>query len=180
MNFRNSIFTFVLLFLSLSIAHSSFADTSKDGMETVLFKKGDLGYNTFRIPAILAAKDGTLLVFIEGRLNSDADHGRVDMFMRRSLDGGKTWEQPKLILSDGKNSCGNPQPILDKATGDIVLFYYWANASDSETKIISGKSADRRRAFIVRSSDNGKTWGNPKEITGDVLTPDMTWYVAGP
>ena len=180
MNFRNSIFTFVLLFLSLSIAHSSFADTSKDGMETVLFKKGDLGYNTFRIPAILAAKDGTLLVFIEGRLNSDADHGRVDMFMRRSLDGGKTWEQPRLILSDGKNSCGNPQPILDKATGDIVLFYYWANASDSETKIISGKSADRRRAFIVRSSDNGKTWGNPKEITGDVLTPDMTWYVAGP
>ncbi|GEM_PF-5849606 len=79
MNFRNSIFTFVLLFLSLSIVHSSFADTSKDGMETVLFKKGDLGYNTFRIPAILAAKDGTLLVFIEGRLNSDADHGRVDM-----------------------------------------------------------------------------------------------------
>ena len=62
MNFRNSIFTFVLLFLSLSIAHSSFSDTSKDGMETVLFKKGDLGYNTFRIPAILAAKDGTLLV----------------------------------------------------------------------------------------------------------------------
>ncbi len=176
---------YIALLLVMSFPCAMRADSSQGGVsgenaEIVLFKRGDLGYNTFRIPAILTAADGSLLVFVEGRLNSAADHGRVDMFMRRSSDGGKTWEDPKLILSDGKNSCGNPQAILDRKTGDIVLFYYWANASDSESKIISGKSSDRRRAFIVRSSDNGITWGKPKEITEDVLTPDMTWYVAGP
>lgn len=34
--------------------------------------------------------------------------------------------------------------------------------------------------FLLSSSDDGKTWTTPKEITVDVKKPDWTWYATGP
>ena len=40
---------------------------------------------------------GTVLLFCEGRKNSRRDHGDVDLIMTRSMDGGRTWSEHKLI-----------------------------------------------------------------------------------
>jgi len=60
-------------------------------IEIDVFTAGAEGYHTYRIPALITAKDGTLLAICEGRKTGRGDHGDVDLVQMRSTDGGKTW-----------------------------------------------------------------------------------------
>ena len=55
-----------------------------------VFAAGESGYHTFRIPAVIAAGDGTLLAFAEGRRAGSADAGDIDLVLKRSRDDGRT------------------------------------------------------------------------------------------
>src|SRR5437667_12773353 len=44
-----------------------------------LFISGTNGYHTYRIPALLLARNGTVLAFCEGRKHSGRDTGKVDL-----------------------------------------------------------------------------------------------------
>ena len=59
-----------------------------------IFKSGENGYNTFRIPSIVITNKGTTLAFAEGRKNSSSDSGDIDIVLKRSNDNGKTWDYP--------------------------------------------------------------------------------------
>ncbi len=56
----------------------------------------------------------------------------------------------------------------------------WNRGEDHEGEIIEGKSLDTRRIFVTSSSDDGRTWAEPREITSAVKRPDWTWYATGP
>ena len=47
------------------------------------------GIHTFRIPALIAARNGTLLAFAEGRRSGGGDAGDIDLVLKRSRDGGR-------------------------------------------------------------------------------------------
>lgn len=49
------------------------------------------GYSCFRIPAVVRTNQGTLLAFAEGRHATCGDAGDIDIVMKRSTDGGRTW-----------------------------------------------------------------------------------------
>ncbi len=116
------------------------------------------GYNTFRIPAVLCTPNGTVLAFCEGRRNNSADVGAIDIVLRRSLDGGKTWSDMTVVVDGGGDTAGNPTPVVDKASGDVVLLFCRnpVNASGPRT------------VFVTRSPDHGVTWTTPVEITSSV------------
>ena len=59
-------------FILLALACTSQAQTTPQTFTTV-FKKGEAGYNSYRIPAIIATKQDTLLAFIEARKDSQGD-----------------------------------------------------------------------------------------------------------
>jgi len=145
-----------------------------------LFRSGTDGYKTFRIPAIITTKKGTILVFAEGRKNSSSDTGDIDLVMKRSDDNGKTWSELKVIRDDSLNVCGNPAPVQDRTTGKIYLFSTWNLGTDREPDIIKQTSKDTRRVYVMVSSDDGKTWSEPKEITSSVKMSNWTWYATGP
>lgn len=147
---------------------------------TYLYKPGDHGYKCFRIPAILTTAKGTLLAFAEARKNHCGDADDIDLVVRRSEDGGKTWSPLSLVWDDGGNTCGNPAPIVDQRTGRILLLSTWNLGSDHEPQIINQKSKDTRRIFILHSDDDGNNWSKAREITADVKQPDWTWYATGP
>jgi len=145
-----------------------------------LFKQGEHGYKTCRIPALLTTKSGALLAFCEGRKGGLSDAGDIDLLVRRSEDHGKTWSEQQVIWDDGANTCGNPAPVLDVATGRISLLATWNLGEDIERKIIAGESKDTRRVFLFHSEDDGRTWTPPREITGDTKKSEWTWYATGP
>jgi sialidase-1 len=169
-----------LIFCFISQLRSVDLEYTRTEQLNYLFESGTYGYNTFRIPAIITTKTGTLLAFAEGRKNSPSDSGDIDLVMKRSEDNGKTWSELIILWDDGANVCGNPAPVSDRTTGDIYLFSTWNLGTDSESEIIKGSSKDTRRVFVMVSHDNGITWLEPLELTGSVKKSTWTWYATGP
>lgn len=148
--------------------------------KAALFAAGKGGYHTYRIPSIIVTKAGTLLAFCEGRKAGRGDAGNIDLLLKRSTDGGRSWSDQQVVWDDGGNTCGNPCPVVDRSTGTVWLLLTWNLGSDHESAIVAGKSKDTRRVFVTKSIDDGRTWDKPADITTKTKKPNWTWYATGP
>jgi sialidase-1 len=147
---------------------------------TPVFTSGRDGYHTYRIPSLVVAPGGALLAFAEGRKHGAGDSGAIDLLVKRSTDGGRTWSRQQVVWDDGPHTCGNPCPVVDRATGTIWLLSTWNRGDDTEPAIIAGESRDTRRVFVLSSRDDGLTWSPAREITASAKLPTWTWYATGP
>jgi sialidase-1 len=145
-----------------------------------LFVSGQDGYHTYRIPALVVTTQGTVLAFCEGRKNSWGDAGDIDLLVKRSTNHGKTWSRQQVVWDDASNTCGNPCAVVDRVTGTIWLLSTWNRGDDHEKDIIAGTSRDTRRVFVTHSTDDGKSWSKPLEITAAAKLTNWTWYATGP
>lgn len=137
------------------------------------------GYHTFRIPAVLRAADGTLLAFAEGRRQNAADKGDIDLVLRRSEDGGRTWEPLQVIWDDADNTCGNPCAVLDEQTGVVWMLGTHNLGTDAEAQIIRNEAQGTRTVWLLSSADHGRTWSRP--VPQPQLKPAAWgWYATGP
>ena len=146
----------------------------------IVFNQGEKGVHTYRIPAIVRTQSGVLLAFAEARHGGSSDTGDIDLVVKRSLDGGKTWGEMITIWDDGANVCGNPAPVVDRRTGRVVLLATWNDGRDHEPAIHHRTSFNTRRVFCLYSDDEGLTWSEPKDITAQAKVPEWTWYATGP
>lgn len=156
------------------------ADDPENESSNPLFVSGAEGYACFRIPAIVRTNDGTLLAFAEGRKKGCSDTGDIDLVLKRSTDGGKSWGPLQVVWDDSANVCGNPAPVVDRQTGRIHLLSTWNLGEDHEREIIDGTSKDTRRVFVLHSDNEGKSWTPPQEISYSVKHRDWSWYATGP
>jgi sialidase-1 len=147
---------------------------------SVPFVSGTEGYSSFRIPAVVTTGKGTLVAFAEGRVGSSADSGNIDVVSKRSADGGCTWGP--LSVDAGSDTADNPAPVVDPATGNIVLVTCYNAGTVTEAQILAGQvTADQtRRVFVQTSTDDGLTWSSRREITGQVKLANWRWYATGP
>lgn len=129
-------------------------------------KIGNEVCHTFRIPALITAKNGDIIALADARYKNGADliHVRdIDIVMRRSRDNGKTWEPIQKIAAFGNGRpASDPSLVLHHKTGDIFCFY---NYMDQD------KSKKEFRLFVQRSSDHGKTWSRALDITDSLVQP---------
>lgn len=149
---------------------------------SVPFAAGQDGYDTFRIPAAVRAADGALVAFAEGRVGGAGDSGNIDVVSKRSSDGGCTWGPLDVVASGAGDTRGNPAPVVDLRTGHIVLLTCYNSGDVSEAQIMRGEVTPEqgRRVFVQTSSDDGRTFSAPREITADVRRPGWRWYATGP
>ena len=172
---------FSLLLMSCLLGTlSSGGGLRSPGKPVEVFISGEDGYHTYRIPAIIRAKDGSLLAFAEGRRGGQGDSGDIDLVLKRSTDGGVTWSAQRCLWDDGPNTCGNPCPVVDRSTGRIHLLMTRNLGSDHERMIIDQTSAESRSVWVMTSDDHGTTWSTPREITKSTKQPNWTWYATGP
>jgi len=129
-----------------------------------VFTNGMNGILIYRIPGIVATPNGTVLAYGEARKHASSDWGEIEIHLRRSTDGGKTWQDSKQIAHFGERIEGNPRKktggeheqtvnnpvaIVDRETG-AVEFLYCVNYA---------------RCFSMRSTDDGVSWSKPVEVT---------------
>jgi len=155
------------LLLVAATSEDQCAWAAEEPQQVDVYTSGQGGYHTYRIPGIVLTNEGTLLAICEGRKTGRGDHGDLDLVLRRSSDGGKTWDPMKLVYEEGgtaKITIGNPCPVVDRTTGTVWLPFCRNND----------------RVFITHSTDDGKTWAVPVEITAGVKDPAWSWYATGP
>jgi sialidase-1 len=166
----------LLLFVFVLAPDSGAADPE----QIEVFVKGQDGYHTYRIPALLVAPKGTVLAFCEGRKNNSSDTGDIDLVLKRSTDNGKTWGKMQVLVDAGTDTIGNPCPVVDRDTGTIWLLLTRNLGADTQKQILDGTSKGTRTVWVMKSSDEGASWSNPVEITAAVKKPSWTWYATGP
>lgn len=143
-----------------------------------LWTAGEGGYHTYRIPALCVSAMGTVLAFTEGRKHSRSDWGEIDILVRRSTDGGKTWDAPRIAATDAGMTVGNPAPVVDASTGTVWVLLTKNPADKGESVIRKGEA--ERTVWVTCSDDDGQTWSAPRDISGDTKRPGWTWYATGP
>src|SRR5260370_742188 len=85
-----------------------------------LLEKGDLfeakrgGYALYRVPGIGVTPPGTLLAYCEARRTGKSDWDTIDIMLRRSTDGGRTWEPRRQIAHFGPRVAKNPVALRQK------------------------------------------------------------------
>ena len=71
----------------------------------------------YRIPSLVTSLNGTLLAFIAGRFHR-TDITPNNIYLRRSMDAGKTWLPAQTVLTDPHNGTEySGAPVVDPATG---------------------------------------------------------------
>lgn len=136
------------------------------------------GYACFRIPAIVRTPQGTLLAFAEGRVLNCGDAADIDIVLKRSTDGGRTWGPLQVVNDGGGDTHGNPAPVVDRATGRVLLTEtYNAGRTDAANCAIPCT----RTPHLQHSDDDGVTWSAPRDLSPEILPADWnSWYATGP
>lgn len=147
-------------------------------VHTLIYQPGDYNSTNYRIPAVITAKDGSIVAVTDKRKYNEGDLPQdIDIVCNRSTDGGHTWSEPYTIaLGTGVNH----------GFGDCALA--WSN---DDNGLIAGfvggpglwnsTPSNPIRTYISRSYDNGQTWTEREDITdfifGDncIVLEQRTW-----
>ncbi|MGP2437298.1 exo-alpha-sialidase [Streptomyces sp. JW3] len=168
-----------LLALSFAVPAAAPAAQAPEFTQQVLFRADqESGYACFRIPAIVRTTDGTLLAFAEGRVRNCGDAADIDIVLKRSADGGRTWGPLRVVNDGGGDTHGNPAPVVDRATGRVLLVetYNTGRADDAGCAIPCD-----RAPHLQYSDDDGLTWSAPRDLTAEIRPAGWnSWYATGP
>ncbi|CAL9648248.1 exo-alpha-sialidase [Streptomyces sp. enrichment culture] len=169
-----------VLALSPLPAHAQPAERAAAFEEQVLFEaaRDPGGYACFRIPAVVRTTEGTLLAFAEGRVLNCGDAGDIDIVLKRSTDGGRTWGPLQVVNDGGGDTHGNPAPVVDRATGRVLLLETY-NAGRTDAANCAVPCA--RTPHLQYSDDDGRTWSAPRDLGPEIRPPGWNaWYATGP
>ena len=154
---------------------------------------GDDNSAAFRIPGLVTTNKGTLLGVYDVRYNSSVDlQEHVDVGLSRSTDGGKTWEKMRLPLAfgefgglpAGQNGVGDPSILVDTKTNNVWVVAAWTHGMGNQRAWWSSHPGmdmnHTAQLVLAKSTDDGKTWSAPINITEQVKDPSWYFLLQGP
>lgn len=154
---------------------------------------GDDGSAAFRIPGLVTTNKGTLLGVYDVRYNSSVDlQEHIDIGLSRSTDGGKTWEKMRLPLAFGQtgglpaaqNGVGDPSILVDTKTNTVWIVAAWTHGMGNQRAWWSshpGMDMNHTAQLVMsKSTDDGKTWSEPINVTEQVKDPSWYFLLQGP
>ncbi len=165
-----------LLVAACLLGASLFAEVSP---AKTLWKAGDNGIKSYRIPAICTAPNGNLIAACDARTYHGGDlnsNQPINISIRRSTDGGKSWTNPVNSFTwpwegDGERwAASDPSFVVDRKAKKIFLFYNVWHVSAGDGIY---------RFYVQESKDNGKKWSKPRDITKDIAFPEWPFGKPG-
>ena len=156
-------------------------------------KAGDDDVAAYRIPGIVTTDRGTLLATYDVRYNNSTDlQEHIDVGLSRSTDGGKTWEKMRIPLSFGnygglpaaQNGVGDPCILFDPTTHTTWIVAAWTHGMAGQRAWNASKPGmdieQTAQLVLTKSTDDGKTWSEPINITSQVKQPEWHFLLQGP
>src|SRR5438093_658497 len=161
-----------------------------------VFVAGQQGYACYRIPALVATTNGTLIAVADGRVSNCRDiPNAIDLVCKRSLNQGRTWTPLQVIANYGKGTnstdvypaygltnavrhvaAGDAALLLDRTNGRVWVLY-------DNGAYVSGQHNDRALKLELRhTDDDGLTWSAPIDVEAKNrdLRPAGTDFMASP
>ena len=159
--------------LSRTTLRAADSDAAQNATTIYELGEGKESEYGFRIPALARTNSGTLLAFAERRLGLH-DHAENDIVLRRSLDGGRSWQSLQIVAEAGGDSLNDPcVVVLD--SGRILLRYTHfpkgVHARTTKHTVIAeaGYGGPKNvRVFLTHSDDDGKSWSKPRDVTREM------------
>jgi len=134
--------------------------------------------------------------------------GNIDIGLSRSTDKGKTWQPMQIVMDMGTwgdlpekfNGVSDANILVDKNTGTIFIAGLWMyGVINDQGKWVEGLNEESKdwnhqwitkgsqpgfgvkqtaQFLIVKSTDNGKTWGKPINLTK--MCKQEEWWLWAP
>lgn len=151
-----------------NVSVTSQKEDEKEGfpIRTTVYRPGDYNSTNYRIPAIITAKDGTLVVATDKRKNNQSDLPEdIDILINRSTDGGRSWSEP-YTLAEGKGygrGFGDCALVHTNDEGGLLAAFVGGSGLWASTPEVPNRS------YISRSYDNGQTWTESTDITDAIF-----------
>lgn len=121
----------------------------KTCVKVLVEENGEHGFDSYRVPGIVTASNGDLLLAYEGR---EAGGNRRTLFFRRyQIKDGQpqpAGERITMVSPKGEELLHNPLLI---AAPEGRVYFFWCQ--------------DYQRLFLRESRDNGETFGEERELT---------------
>ena len=160
--------------------YSNIDPTKMLGQSNRLFtNNGDIHY---RIPELLACKDGTLLAFADKRYSGAGDlPNKIEVMVKISTNNGTNWTDEKRITptsTSKQDGHGDTAAVLDKKTGDVIAVVAFGQG------FLNSTPQDPIRIRTIRSRNNGESWEAPIDITSQIYGDGCkdptrkTWHAA--
>ncbi len=88
----------IIILMTIMTAVAVYAQNDTLFTRTELYHPGDYGSTNYRIPAVITAKDGSIVAVTDKRKFNEGDLPQdIDIVCNRSTDGGQTWSEPYTI-----------------------------------------------------------------------------------
>lgn len=165
---------FRTLFMMAALIPAAAYSQAGSFSQTDLFRQGQEGVNTYRIPALIQTRQGTLIAVADARYDSSHDlPGHISLAMRRSLDEGKHWQPIRIIASVKAGGVGDASLLLDHSNGRVWCFFNYGPPGIGFQTAKPGATTgpDTLQVHAMYSDNQGITWSRPVDLTPQIKDP---------
>lgn len=129
----------------------------------------------YRIPGIIVTARGTVLAYAEARKRSGADWDTIQLMLRRSTDGGRTFSEQRSVaeVPDVPRSPVALERHQDRP--DDQTYNNPVAITDFHGPVHFLFCREYMRVYYMRSDDDGQSFSKPRDIT-DALEPLRAKY----
>jgi len=130
--------------------------------------------HTYRIPALVETRKGTLLAVVDARHDSASDlPARISLMARRSRDLGKTWSPAITVRSVEQGGVGDASLLLDRNSGRVWCFHSFGGPGIGFGTARGARTGPGTFQWhAMHSDDDGVTWSEPRDLTPQVKEPE--------
>jgi len=124
----------------------------------------------YRLPSVIVTRTGTVIAACIRKHGPGGDWARSNLAIRRSLDGGRSWEPEQLVNPDLSTTVFNGNLIEDRETGTVFAMYiefpfHPDNPGGDGAEWFRDVWVPRGGGFtLVESTDDGETWSKGRLI----------------
>lgn len=102
------------------VVENSFFNVKRLSSQT-LFAHNESNAHSYRIPSIIKTSNNVLIASADKRNDNWSDYNNsIEQVIKKSVDGGKSWSEPKKVVSVKIPKHGNAGIVIDGVIGEVM------------------------------------------------------------